>query len=202
MVMPKQLNANTGVTIYVLDRLITNGVIQFQNKYPGVNPETFKSDIHKYTARDLPTKYRVNLNSPIIELYNAKNHKKLHKTKADRGFEEDGLVSMTKKDVKHYSNLTEEAMKKQISYANITNGFEVTLSIPIPAPRLEDHNEWLKGRDKGSPFLGFADAYHSDTVSSFDVKPSSSFIDTPIAVNFRCIVTYKKISNDIIDLDI
>jgi hypothetical protein len=212
IIMPQELNSDKGQYVEVLTRKITNAVILFQNNFPGISPENYQKHIQR-----CDDKYSlVHLDSPILAIFNSeqKDERKKH-LKATKGLEKTKQVMLSNKIVSKYEIKATEVMKKKISYANITSGFEVTLSTVIPAHRLEAHQKFMK-TNKGKPFLAWADNYNLESASKlkdFDSNivgganeskslASSSNQSEYVEARFRCVVKYLKITDKPVEINI
>lgn len=206
VVMPGALSKKNSGTLEILNRPISNRVILFQNQYPGVSLDTFAKDIQP--AREGLS--LVHFGSPLIGMINehkAADTKNGVYNAPSQGLERTKQVLVPNKLIKVYKPKTMELMKNSISYANVTNGFKITFTAPIPDHRLAAHREWVRtSRQSGKPFFGFGDPYHRNNASlasTFDNKSAmnlDSVEDLDIA--FKCIVQYRHINDEPIQLKI
>ena len=204
IILPNELDSSKGENIQILSRKITNSVILFQNQFPGINPETYQKHIQKCDENFS----LVNLNSPIIGIYNADPRNQGKKIlRPQKGFEKTNQVMMKNRVVLKYEEKSTEAMKNKISYANITGGFEVKLSAVIPHHRLAEHKKWVSTSGaQGKQFLAWAEGINTSSKSknldsNMNEKPTTDCSDC-IDVQFKCIVKYIKITDKPVEINI
>lgn len=206
VVMPGAMKRISSDGLVVLNRPISNRVILFQNQYPGVTLATFEEDIQP--ARENLS--LVHFGSPIIEMINNDGQADTKTgvySGPSPGLERTNQVLVPTKLVRKYKQKTMEVMKNSISYANVTNGFKITFTAPIPDHRLALNAEWGKtSRQTGMPFYGFGDPYHRSNASIATIlnsKPDVNIKEMPdLDISFRCIVQYRKINDEPIPLNI
>ncbi len=89
-----------------------------------------------------------------------------------------------------YAQMAETEMNNKISYGNITDNFQVIVSVPIPKNREAEHELFIKTNGKqGKQFKGFLDAEYALPLADLDALESNgktvreNFLDTPIQIN-------------------
>jgi hypothetical protein len=154
--MPHQLTRGQGIQFELLNRPISNQVIEFNNAFPDWTVDNMFSKVMKLDAKSV----LVPFDSPFIEIYNCMNEN-AQITGPSPGLEAKNQVMLRTKTFKTYAPITRDALKNQFSRANITNenGLQLIFSRPVPPHRLKEHRRAVANKGNGidRTFLGYAD---------------------------------------------
>jgi hypothetical protein len=193
--LPGVLSATQPKTFGLLNRQPKTGTFLFQNKFPNMNPDNFTKDIS--FTRDHAI---IPLNNPVIMYYNSHPTTTDKITTASKGFEEENQVKMKKDVAENMIKFTKENMQSRISYGDITNNFQITLSVPASAKRMEQHKMHESGHKNGIPWENFADALNAlphinlGAKNEQGVTHRDAFLNTPYF--FHTLVEVEYLSND------
>lgn len=210
VIMPHMWQTKTSHTIELCNRTITNSMMHFQKRFPGMTPENLMADVQRAKG----DRFLVPLSNPIVALIN--------RDKAAVTDEEGivfdgeyknpslsatGQVLIPKHLVKQYKPETLDAMKKGMSYANISDQrFEVAFELPCPSHLTTLHEEFTKTEGKdGRQFLGWADTpYKANPMALANalpvIKSKDQLFKDPSSQALRLqgkfIVYYKRQTNE------
>lgn len=211
VIMPHMWQTKTSHTIDLFNRTITNSMMHFQKRFPGMTPENLMADVQRAKG----DRFLVPLSNPIVALIN--------RDKAAVTDEEGivldgqyknpsllatGQVLIPKHLVKQYKPETLDAMKKGMSYANISDQrFEVAFELPLPSHLKALNDEFTDTSGlSGRQFLGWADTpYKANPMalaSSLPViKSKDALFKEPgsqaLRLQGKFIVYYKRQTNEI-----
>lgn len=201
-VLPYQLSATEPRDVNILNRNITNSVIDFQNRYPGLTLSNFKKHIqyvneeHSYIHTDSPMVGLINEHleskgaEPLVPSTELKNQ-----------------VRAPTKLAKKFEKKTMDLMKEVISYANITGNYTMKMHRPIPEECLVEHKKYVKsGGTEGKPYLGLAHGMNVDQFikglsSSQAADLAQSAKEAYLIMDFVCCIQYKHITGEKIELN-
>jgi len=201
-VMPYELSATEPRVVSILNRNITNSVIDFQNRYPGLTLSNFKKHIQYVNAKDS----YIHTDSPMIGLINEHLEAK-GKEPLVPSVELTNQVRAPTKLVKKFETKTMDLMKEVISYANITGNFTMRLRRPIPDECISEHKKYVKSKGtEGKAFLGFAHGMNMDEFikglsSSQAADLAQRAQESYLIMNFVCLIHYKHITGEKIELN-
>lgn len=196
-------------SIKIVDRQITNAMIDFQRRYPGVSPKNLDDGIQK--AKD--DHYLVNLESPMVNMINQEGAAHI---KGGQYKKPDLVVTnqvlIPKSIVKEYRAKTIDSMSEGISYATITSGggFEIAFEAPVPSHMQANHNEYIKSKGQtGRQFLAFADTpyksngHNLNGVLNENVKNKSMLFKDATSQTLRfkgkLVVAYKTMNEEVLE---
>lgn len=177
--MPHMWKNNMSHSIDLFGRTITISMMDFQKRFPGLSPENLMADVQR--ARG--DRFLVPLNNPIVALINrdraAINTANEENTVVDGKYVNPSLVAtnqvlIPKELVKRYKPETLDAMKKGMSYANISDRrFEISFELPIPSHLQAHHDEFKESNGvSGRQFLYWADTpYKSNPMALGSALP-------------------------------
>lgn len=180
-------------SIEFINRRITHGSMKFHDQYQGVTPSTLEKHISRHTEK----KYAiVDFGSPIISYNNNDSTaKKIYKAPT-KGFEDTNQVMMPLDEAEKYLTIAKNEMTSKISYANITNDFQLAVSVPMGPTAKANHEKWLATSGKeGEQFKGFCDFKYAHPgvdpkeLASNGKTNYDNFLDT--VIEFKGIVTAK-----------
>jgi hypothetical protein len=201
VIMPGVLSATVPRSFdNILSRRITNGTIEFQNRYPNMTPDNFEADISRTKHNIL-----VPLTSPVIMYLNSHPTTEKKITSASPGFEMENQVKLSLEVGEKMINLTKENMKNNISYGDVTNNFSFAVSVPLPPNLKSEHRKFLDNHKEGTQFKGFADPIHAISLGSRKTEDASvynSYLNTPQFINAEIKVTYLRCNGKKIPLKI
>lgn len=200
-VEPYSISATKPSDLDVLKRHITNAVVQFQNRYPGVHAGSIKDHIQKCNDRVSFIKE----DSPMVELINEYLKGKGYEPLSHSSEVPNKMVAPTKLALK-FEKKTTKLMQTLISCGNVTSGFALKMHQPIPEDRLEEHRKWLKNKDTGRPFLGFAEEAKMMMRENVSLSgPLNEYVESKakeqrLNVNGTAVIKYKRITDSKIEL--
>jgi len=161
-------------------------------------------------------RFLVPLNNPIVSLINrdraAINTADGENTVVDGQYVNPSLVAtnqvlIPKELVKQYKPETLDAMKKGMSYANISDRrFEISFELPIPSHLQAHHDEFTESKGvSGRQFLGWADtAYKANPMALGsalpDIKSKDLLFKDPgtqtVRLQGKFVLGYKRQTNE------
>jgi len=182
----------------IFERPINNGVIDFANAFPGQNPDNMDKKISWYTdpLTNKITHGLISVNPksphPLVFFYN-QDHPEGHDLNINGpgpGLSQLQAVLLSKEDIDKYSSIAKEKLKQRISLGDVTNGFSVELSVPVPSGV------------EPSKFYGFADARHAypnisnvqkEKVKGTEQSYQSYYMNRPQHISFQVYMKYIKL---------
>ncbi len=201
-VLPFQLSSSEPRDVNVLNRNITNSVIDFQNRFPGLTLSNFKKHIQYVNENNT----YVHTDSPMVGLINEHLEAK-GKNLLVASVEQKNQVLVPTKMAKKFEKKTMDLMKEVISYANITGNYTMKMHRPIPDECLAQHKKYVKsGGTDGKPYLGFAEGMPVDQfIKGLSASQASDLAnvakDAMLIMNFVCRIQYKHITGEKIELN-
>ena len=197
---------DTRKSIEIINRGITNSMMNFQKKYPGISPENLARDIKKSDMNN----FLVKLSSPVVSMIN--NDKAADNdlgTYTQPDLVKTNQVLIPKEIVRVYRAKTLDLMRKGVSYANITdNRFSISFEVPIPSFLKAKHEEWKTSKyETGRQFLAFADTGYKNRLAlgsqvSENPKTKALLFKDPasrfIRVQGKVVIRYKKMNQAVI----
>lgn len=211
LIMPHMWQTNTSHSIEIFNRTITNSMMHFQKRFPGMTPENLMAEVQRAKG----DRFLVPLSNPIVALINRDKAAVtdeegivLNGEYKNPSLVATGQVLIPKHLVKQYKPETLDAMKKGMSYANISDQrFEVAFELPCPSHLTTLHEEFEKTEGKdGRQFLGWADTpYKANPMALASalpvIKSKDQLFKEPgsqaLRLQGKFIVYYKRQTNEV-----
>lgn len=214
MIYPSEWqNSKTAKPITIINRTITNSMMNFQKKFPGVNPENLARGITKNGEND---DYLVDINSPMVAIINidkaADTESGEYTPESPNFIKKTKQVLIPKSIVRVYRAKTLEEMSKSISYANITDDrFAISFEVPVPSSLLAKHQDYVATKGTaGRQFLGFADTPFKNKIGSLGASVSDTtkisknallkdVNDRFVRIEGKLVIHYKRINQETLE---
>lgn len=138
----------------IRERPVNVGQAIFNNLFDGVTVETYKKAV---TPLPQTKEFLVPLHSPWTMYHNAHEPLSEHYLAPSAGFESKGLIVVPADKYRKYETITDKEMHTKLSFADITDDFQVTFFVPAETGvRINEHAKFLE-TGQGMPWDNFAD---------------------------------------------